>query len=195
MLAVVSVLVLLVLALLAVPVDLRFRLERERSWRGECEIAWLFNLVHTTVTGDGETGSTRERRAKSRKASSRGPSSTNILDAIRDRRIRRHLVRALRRFIKACRFSDLLLRLRVGLDDPADTGRLLGMTAPVTAALACYDVQAIVIEPDFSKENLQLYGHGKLRIIPVELIWLTLRFTCSPVSLRLIRVLTRGGRR
>lgn len=194
MLTIALLLAVAMIALLAVPVELRFQVQRDAAWQGDCEIVWLFGLLRGTVARDGNAKKSEALVAPETLTRSSSFSPRHALAAIRDRRARRHLLRSIGNFFRVFHFSNLILSLRIGLDDPADTGRLWGMLGPVAAVSGNLRSAALRIDPDFSGECLQLSGRGTMKIIPLELIWQALCFLLSPDTLRLLRLL-RGRTR
>lgn len=89
-----------------------------------------------------------------------------------------------RRLLAAIHIRHLTVRARLGLDDPADTGRLWAVMGPVSALLALPKAARIDIEPDFADQVLMFTGDGHIRVVPLELLILVLVFLLSPKTLR-----------
>jgi hypothetical protein len=73
------------------------------------------------------------------------------------------------------------VRARIGFDDPADTGRLWGALGPLRVLLASRDVR---LEPAFDEPCLRFRAAGRVRLIPVQLLFLTVTFLLSPPVVR-----------
>jgi hypothetical protein len=182
------------LALLAVPVDVAFRLEGIEPLKGQVTIRWLLGAVvlRVPVPRAGKAGEAVQgaktpvkARAKPRKRRGRG----NIFAVLRQADFRRRLWRLLNDFVAAAQFRELRLRLRLGLDDPADTGRLWALLGPLAAAAQNLRNAEVRIEPEFIDAALEFHAAGQLRLIPLQYVTLAIGFVLSPVSIRAWRTL------
>ncbi|MEM9587325.1 MAG: DUF2953 domain-containing protein, partial [Planctomycetota bacterium] len=106
------------------------------------------------------------------------------LTLLRNARLRRRFIGFLRQLIRSVRVRSLDIQMRLGLDDPADTGRLWGVIGPVSTLLASIPKAHVWIEPQFSHAALSVRGQGCLRIIPLQTAWVCLTFCLSPVVIR-----------
>ncbi len=173
---------LLFVALLSVPVRLSFRVSWQQTLHGNIQLYWLFGLVRLQrpltrpkppVPGQ-PTGSQEKTEAKS---SSR---QTSSLAVIRQKAFRRRVFRFLRDIWRAMRKQDLSLRVRIGLGDPADTGRLWAVIGPVAGLLTEVQEASIDIVPEFTDTVFEFDSSGKIRVIPLQMIYLTLGLLLSP---------------
>jgi hypothetical protein len=76
------------------------------------------------------------------------------------------------------------LRVRLGLEDPADTGQIWAFVGPLTAMLAGARGTDIEIEPDFERAFLSVDGNAELRVIPIRALVVVIPFIGSPATLR-----------
>jgi hypothetical protein len=183
----VGVLVGLVAVALAVPLDLSFRLRGMEPLVGRITVGWLFGLVRLRVDLPGkEHGPDPGRRpqAKARR-SGRGP--MRALAVLRQAAFRDRVWRFLGALLRALHPDEFRLRLRLGLGDPADTGRLWAALAPLAVALP--HTADVRIEPDFLEPALDFDTSGRLRVVPLALLALAFAFALSPPSLRAWRTL------
>ena len=130
--------VLLLLAILAVPVVLRFSVEGEGTGRQVVRLQWAFGLVSVRLSGGGKRDATsgagegedegngkRERKRKAKVTGAGDESSRwNVVALVRDRAFRQRVIRFGRDLWRSIRAEDVALSVRIGLGDPADTGRL-----------------------------------------------------------------------
>ncbi len=170
------------IALLSVPVDLAFRVRRQTSFRGDLTVRWMFGLVEFPLTG-------RKRREKPAKpkVKKRGRAARllpRLLGALRSAQFRRRLLRFCRDIIAALRLRDFGLRLRLGFDDPADTGIAWAFVGPLVAFLEAREAANVDVGADFERETLEFDAGGKVRIVPAQLVSIGLLFAVSPVTLR-----------
>lgn len=188
--------VILLVALLAIPLEVRFALRRRQTLQGRVHVTWLFGRVRA---GGGES----RRREKARDAEE--PSRRDAPVPWKSQRAR------LRRLVAVARTPGLasrLLRLskqlvasvqleaegegRFGLEDPADTGRVYGALAAVTAWLPA-PVAGSRIEPDFSGPRLEFELRGRARIVPLRSLGPLIAFLVSPAALRAAWRAARAG--
>lgn len=185
------------LALLAIPVTLRFRIAWDRTLEQDVRLLWAFGLVDArlrplqTATGiRRDEAARRPGRSASGKRRGRG---ANALGALRDRRFRRRLARFLGDLWRAVGKRDVRLRIRIGLDDPADTGRLWALLGPVAGLLAAVQEVSISLEPEFAGEAFALEGNGSLRLVPLRVVCLTAGLSLSPAFWQGVRALRAGA--
>ena len=76
------------------------------------------------------------------------------------------------------------LRVRLGLEDPADTGQIWAFVGPLTAILAGARGTDIEIEPDFERAFLSVDGNAELRVVPIRVLVVAVPFIGSPATLR-----------
>jgi len=187
---VVAALLGLVLLLLAVPVDLEVRLEGIDPFQGQVGIGWLFGLVRLRIpipaarpTPEPETRPhevPEQPRARGR--------ARNALAALRPAGFRGRVYRLVRDVVRAVHVQRLRLRVRLGLGDPADTGRLWALMGPLEA-LARMGNAEIRIEPDFLDPVLEFQVDGRVRIVPLRFVALAGAFLLSPPTIRAWRTL------
>jgi hypothetical protein len=188
-------LLLLAVLVLAVPLDFSFRLEgvdaaAVNPVSGDVAVAWLFGFLRLSfpvpanrsratprVAGKADASRSKAKTAKGRK---RPDFSAMIGQA----RFRRRLYRFVKDLIRAAHLQQLRLRMRLGLGDPADTGRLWALMGPLHAAvqnLRCADVQ---IEAEFVDPVFEFQASGQLRLVPLHFLLLAVAFALSPSSIR-----------
>jgi hypothetical protein len=85
------------------------------------------------------------------------------------------------------------LRARIGLDDPADTGALLGAWYGVTR-IASSPRWNVRLEPDFTGRVIDFEGHAHWSVRPIAIIWPFVLFAGSPIVWRAARAALRARR-
>jgi hypothetical protein len=103
--------------------------------------------------------------------------------------------RAYRFFIDLIHASHprrLRLLMRLGLGDPADTGRLWALVGPLSAAAQNLPGAHVRIEPEFMDSVLEVRADGQLRLVPLQLICLAIAFVLSPPAIRAWRIVRSG---
>lgn len=189
-------LVLVVVAVLAIPVSLVVDIERTVWLRSRLRVHWLFGLVDVELgrreprrapSARPSTKARQPRRSASRSARPRrGRGPAIALALVRTEGLAGRMLRLLRDLAPRFSFQDVYLRVDFGLDDPADTGRLYGTLAPflVAATLSGFDVRC---RPDFQDAGLRGSCGGQIRARPISLLRVVVSFLCSPPMLRAIR--------
>jgi hypothetical protein len=183
------------LALLAVPLELAFRVRGIEAFNGRVAIRWLFGMVRFSLgIPDAVRFGPRQARRKPQPAPPRakrrrGGGRGRVLAVIRQEQFRRRLHRLLRDLVRATRLRQLGLRMRLGLGDPADTGRPWALVGPLNAATQSLRTAKVQIEPEFIDPVLEFEAEGSLRLVPLQLLALLVAFALSPSSLRAWRTL------
>ena len=175
-------LLLSLITLLSVPVDLAFRVRRQTSFRGDLTVRWMFGLVEFPLKRRKPRGKPAKPKGKKRRRAAR--LLPRLLGALRSAKFRRRLLRFCRDIIAALRLRDCGLRLRLGFDDPADTGVVWAFVGPLVALLEAREAANVDVGADFERETLEVDAGGKVRLIPAHLAWIFLVFAFSPVTLR-----------
>lgn len=194
-----GLLLALVIALLAVPLTVVFSVHRTEETRGVVRIRWLFGLVRLGVRMPRPDKSRKQPPAATEKKA--GPPrrkkkkrhAGRLLSLIRQRDIRSRTYRFIRDIRRATHAQDLFLRLRIGLGDPADTGRLWAIVGPVAGLAQNIRAAVVRIEPDFTDPVLEVESHGRVRLVPIQFIALAAAFVLSPTMLRAWWRMYRGG--
>lgn len=176
-----------VIALLAIPLALEFRVGWPNDARNEIVLVWARGLVRTAIpTGDPSNASKKGgARSGHKKRGRRKP--VNFLAVIRQRTFRQRLYRFAKDLWHSITREELLVRARIGLGDPAETGQLWAIVGPVSGALAAVKGATIVIEPDFVDAAFEFDGSGRLSLIPLQVIVTLIGLLVSPAIWRGIR--------
>ncbi len=185
----VAVAVLLGLAgLLAVPLGVAFQLEGIEAFQGRLTIRWLFGLVRVRVAVPGARRPPAAPAAEpepARKRARRGArgGGARFLAVLRQAPFRRRVHRLVGDLVRVVRVRRLRLRMRLGLGDPADTGRLWAVVGPLTAASQGLGAD-VRIEPEFVDPVLEFRARGRVRVVPLQVLAVAVPFALSPASIR-----------
>ena len=197
MLVVIAVLLGLLVLLLAVPIDVTFRFERAEVLEGQITVRWLFGLVRFPIRVPGaakpppEPG-TEPKAAPARAKPDERSRRANVLAVLRQATFRRRVYRLVEDLVRAAHLQQLRLRMRLGLGDPADTGRLWVFVGPLNAVAQNLRNAEVQIEPEFMDPVFEFQAHGRLLLIPLQFVVLAIAFALSPASIRAWRTL-KGG--
>jgi hypothetical protein len=177
----------LIVLLLAIPIHLAVRVEFSDRLRGRAQLRWLFAKVDVPVP----------RRARQRP----GPAPRPVSAAPRSRPANRALSLAallrtpglLSRIVRLA--TDLLGQFRIrrfelnadyGLADPADTGRLCGVIAPVLIAVSATGAR-VSCRPIFDRSCLTGACVASIRVRPIAVLGVVVGFLASRPVWRAIR--------
>lgn len=172
-----------------VPWTLRFAVRSSPSWHGNLRVAWggvLHWQREFPSAGSSDSGTRASRRqTRDRKRRKSSPAISDIVATVR------HVAVYLGRFVAQTRIEQLTVDCRAGLEDPADTGMLCGLVAPLVASFGVNHRGSVGFQPEFSGECFELNGHGKAVFIPFHYLAVVSAFLLNPqtwrLGLRLIR--------
>jgi hypothetical protein len=186
----------LVLLLLAVPVDVEFRLAGLEPFTGQVGVRWLFGLVRfrVPVRRAGEPARRPEAGPKAARARARPEARgrhRDVLAALGQAPFRRRVHRLAGDLVRAVHLHRLRLLVRLGLGDPADTGRLWAVVGPLGAVAQLRNAE-LRIEPEFVDPVLEFQADGRLLLVPLRFLFLAVAFALSPPTIRAWRTL-KGG--
>ena len=186
-------------ALLAVPLGVAFRLEGIETFAGRVTIRWLFGLVRVRIPFPGarkpaekpKPAAEPEARRKRARPGARGRGA-RVLAVLRRADFRRRALTLVEDLVRAVHVTRLRLRMRLGLGDPADTGRLWALVGPLAAASDGLRGADVWIEPEFVEPVLEFEARGRLQVVPLRVLALAVAFALSPASIRAWRTLWSG---
>ena len=183
------VFLLLLIGLLAIPLTLTYRVSWPQASNNDTRLLWAFGLVNVRIPSQSRIAAEKSEKA-GRHADGGEPSSKkkpNVLAAIKRKAFRGRIKKFAGDMWRVIQKENVIIRLRVGLGDPADTGQLWAVFGPLAGGLANVRDAAIRIEPEFFDTTLELDSRGTIRVIPLQMILLTLGLLLSPPVWRGIR--------
>jgi hypothetical protein len=185
---------LVLIALLAVPVTLTYQLSWRQEFEGSFHLRWLFGLVRIELPmSQSKTHATPQSKIKQQTHKKAPGKKSSPMAAIWQKSFRRRIIRFIRDVWRATHKQDLRLRVRIGLGDPADTGQLWAVVGPVSGVLATVQEASIELEPEFIDTVFELDSSGNVRLIPLQMIYLTFALLLSPSIWRGIKRMGKAG--
>lgn len=206
MLLTVGGLLLMLILLLAIPINLVYALKKETNWAGRIIVYWMFGKVRFHLRpGRTQKPSRSQRRRVLRRRVTRVSKQIvrrrrSLFNALRTPGLIRRITTLLRDLSRAMRPCRLRVQLVIGMDDPADTGRLWGLLAPLrllfgTRSLGKASNVSVEITPDFIGPRFSGYSCASVQFVPLQLIGLFIRFAFSRPFLRAAKAYLRRSAR
>lgn len=177
-----------IILLLLIPVNVDFNVEKHSAFHTRVRIRWMFNAIGKTI----ESGEKPKKGKPEAKKKSRIKPVTAALGA---RGFPGRLLRLVRDIFRISHARDVALHLLIGMNDPADTGMVFAFVAPAVVQLRAITPYDIRIQPDFEEAELQGYLKGRVRVFPIQLIYVGTLFALSPATIRAIRALVAAWRK
>ena len=179
---IVAGIVLFILLVLSIPVDMAFDVGGPGAARSRMRVGWLFGLLGKDLGGrrtkPKERAPKRDRRKRSAKP---------FLSILVTKGVARGLLKLSRRILSGVRVRHLDARLRIGLDDPADTAMLYSALWPVLVPLTYNSSAKVRVELSFEEPALDLTARGRIRVFPIQMVWYVLLFALSSAGLRAMK--------
>jgi hypothetical protein len=154
---------------LCIPLDLIFRVNVEGRPKFSLRLIWFFGLV------TGELRQTRKKPEEKRTEYEGKPGDWMqrlrvTFEILQTKGLLKQLGSFIKRTIRQIKVSDLTANLKVGLDNPADTGLLFAFIAPLNLAINYFLPHPIKIQPSFTGEfPITGYLYGAVRLWPIQL--------------------------
>ena len=179
-----------VVLLLAIPVDLVFRIQRRESSAPRCSSVWMYGLLRFRMP------SRRPRLPRPpKKRLARARFARRVMVTFRSSAFRHRSLRFGGDLLKSVRVRACDLRLRIGMDDPAETGIPVGHCRTLTGLLTVSPRVTVRLDPTFTDECFEADARGTIRLIPIQLAYLSVLFLLSPATLGAAWMLVRSRRK
>jgi hypothetical protein len=188
--ALVSLAVFFILVL-CVPLDLLLRVDTDGRPKFSMRLAWFFGLVSRELRREkkkaGEEKATCEPKRKPRE---RRIGARAIFELLRTKGLLGQLGSLIKNIFSRIKIRELVVNLKVALDNPADTGLLFAFIAPVSLLLSSFFPNQISVQSSFSDElTLEGYLYGALRMRPIQLVIPLVGFAFSLPIMRAAKTL------
>lgn len=177
-LATVSGILLLLVLLLCVPADLIFYIEKDTGFKARAKLGWLFGLIEKDIS---------RKEKKPKKEGKRKRSIKPLFAILRTTGFLKKLLQLIKSIFKSLKIHEFKIDLRVGLDDPADTGLLFAAINPAMLYVETFSSLDIHVDPDFTQEKFQGCCKGDIRAFPIQLLGHCILFIFSPATIRAIK--------
>ncbi len=180
----------LIIFVLCVPLDVALNLDVSGRPRFRLRLVWLFGLVSKELDREKEKPKEKKKHPEEKLKKKRGIRFRTILKILRTKGLLKQLKDLVRGILGQFKIRELGANLKLGLDDPADTGLLFALIGATTPFLRLPPQYQIRVQPSFYDEaTFEGYLHGTLRLRPVKLVWPVIRFVYSLTALRIVKTL------
>ena len=169
-----GILLFIVLAFL-IPVKLSFNFRTDVVGQRMLRVVWLFGLVEKILLPRKKKPAKKPRKTKK-------PDLKTILTLIRTRGVLTGIIRLVRRILKSLRVRQLNADLRVGLDDPADTGTMYAVLWPLMVRPGLFGPVTFRIEPVFEEPVFEAALQGEVTVVPGQMLANLLRFCAGHIA-------------
>ena len=179
---IVAGIVLFILLVFSIPVDMAFDVGGPGASKARMRVGWLFGLLGK------EFGRSRKKpKERASKRKKKKQSAKPFLSLLVTKGVARGLLKLSRRILSGVRVRHLDARLRIGLDDPADTVMLYSALWPVLVPLTYNSSAKVQMELSFEGAALDFTARGRIRVFPIQMVWYVLLFALSPAGLRAMK--------
>ena len=180
--ALVGSLAVLVIFFLWIPLDIILDIDVHGKPKFGIKYRWLFGLVKGEPRGRAKKPPEKEKPSSRRR---RLADINLIYRVLTIKGLAKNFLRLVKSVLGSFRLRGMAADLRLGLDDPADTGMLFAVLGPATALLGPSIFERISIQPSFEEGVLvEGYTHGAARLRPIRLVPPVLKFTFSRPTVR-----------
>lgn len=171
----------LTIFVLCMPVDAALNIDTSVRPKFRLRLVWLFGLVSKEV---------KREKKKPEKKRKRRIGFRTISRILRIKGLLRQVKDLVRDVIGQLKIRELAVNLKLGLDNPADTGFLFASIGSITPFLSLPSQYQLRVQPSFYDEAVfEGYLHGVLRLWPIKLVRPFVRFVFSLATLRVVKVL------
>lgn len=171
----------LTIFVLCVPLDAALNIDTSVRPKFRLRLVWLFGLVSKEV---------KREKKKPEKKRKRRIGFRTISRILRIKGLLRQVKDLVRDVIGQLKIRELAVNLKLGLDNPADTGFLFASIGSITPFLSLPSQYQLRVQPSFYDEAVfEGYLHGVLRLWPIKLVRPFVRFVFSLATLRVVKVL------
>jgi hypothetical protein len=194
---VVVILFALIIALLAIPFDIKFKIQRREEFHSDVAVQWLFGIVRFNIPSQ-RTQKLEKKPHKIKKIKKTRKKAANVSaakDLLWNARFRYRVFKFVKDLLHIIHIAGFYIRLRLGLDDPADTGRLWAWLGPLAVFLSSLSNSMVQLEPDFQTEIVYLDSSGRMRIVPLQVFFTVFAFLFSPVTVSALWTMYRSSRK
>ena len=174
------------MAILSVPLDIICRIEVYERPKFRIRLKWLFGLLKRDV---GEKRKPEEKREERKPGEGRRWLRA-VFEIVRIEGIFKRLRYLVKDILNRLKIRELRVSFKVGLDNAQDTSILLGIIESLRLFWGPSFPHEIDVRADYEGEVvLEGYAHLAVRVLPVQIVVLLLRFLFSRSAIKAVKIL------
>ncbi len=188
-------LIIIFILVLSVPLDFVFDINASRSPSFRFRLLWLFGLVDTELKKTGSKSEQKKKSGKEKPEKRKKIRAGTIYQVLQIGGLYDHIFGFFRGVLRSLKIKDLKVNIRIGLEDPSDTGLLFSITIPANYFFS-YLPYDLSLQPSFDSETI-LEGNvkGDLQLKPIKLVSTTIKFIFSFQSIQILKIMIAEWKR
>ena len=183
-------LAVLTILVLCVPLDAVLNMDTSGRPKFRLRLVWFFGLISREISRKKKRPEEEKEITKEKPKKKRRIGFNTILKILRIKGLLRQLKGLVRDALGQLKIRELGVNLKLGLDNPADTGFLFALIGSTTPFLNLPSQYQIRVQPSFYDEAaFEGYLRGALRLQPIKIVKPLIRFVFSLAVFRVVKIL------
>jgi len=191
-----TIIFLIAIWLLSVPIDLNITIDTNSMQKLQFRTKWFYGLLTFQSSKFEQEAKKNKRMRKTKKShnvkkkrrSSKNKNAGRFIFAmIKSEGFLKRIIQFIVDCIKLVRFRDTQISLLVGLDDPADTGNIVAILAPIFVWLRLGLIPKTTFEADYYQLIFRFSASTAIRIVPLDYVRLFFCLLFSPTLWRSVK--------
>ena len=184
-------LAVLILLVFCIPLEMTFRMKAAGRPEFGVRVLWGFGLVRKEFTTKKKPPEKKSRADAKPKSGKQEVRTDTMLQILRSKGILSQLRSLVINTLRCLKLKELNADIRIGLDDPADTGLLFALIGPAVVFVRSIRHHQIRVMPSFEDEAvLEGHAHASVSVQPIQLIPPFVRFVFSSPTFNVLKVLS-----
>lgn len=179
----------LFILVLCVPLDAKLSINTSEKPRFRLRLELFFGLIGKDLPREKKKPEAKREAAQEKRKKKRKIDFRTILKILRTRGLLKQIKNLVKGILGQFQIRELTVNLKLGLEDPADTGLVFALIGSTMSFLNLPPRYQISLQPSFDDEAVfEGYLSGVLRLQPVRLAVPLLRFIFSLTTLRVVKI-------
>jgi len=180
----------IIIIVLCVPFDAALSVDTSDKPKFRLRLAWFFGLISKEVIREKKKPEEKKRVTEEKRKKKRGAEFGTILNILRTKGLLKQFINLLKGILRQLKIRELAVNLRLGLENPADTGFLFAFIGSTTPFLNLPSRYQLKLQPFLSDEAVfEGYLRGVLSLQPIKLAGPFLGFVFSLATLRVLKTI------
>lgn len=180
----------LILLVFCIPIELTFRMQAAGRTEFGARVVWGFGLVKKELATTRKPPEKKSRADAKPKPQKQGGRADTLVQILRGKGLLSQVRSLVIDMLRCLRVKEFNADIRIGLDDPADTGQLFALIGPAALFVRSIWQHPIRVVPSFEAEAvLEGYAYGTVCVQPIQLIPPFLRFVFSSSTFNILKVM------